>query len=178
MLFRSDVFHTKYENEQTQATSFPYNVTATDFNFKGFEMELEAKPISELSIFANLGLLRASTLSGPQAGLHPHFAPSVQYSVGAEYKTPVTEQVSVFAGVNDVYTSTFSTDPSDIPSVMQSAYSLLGAQVGLDFNDGKYRVYVDGKNLTDKAYFIATSPNVVQFYGPPRTIFVTLAARL
>jgi iron complex outermembrane receptor protein len=173
-----DIFHTKYENEQTQATSFPYNVTATNFNFKGFEAEIDAKPFNELTIFANLGLLRASTLSGPQAGMHPHFAPSVEGSVGAEYKTPVAANVSLFAGVNDVYTSSFSTDPSDIPSVMQGAYSLLGAQLGLEFYDGKYRVYVDGKNLTDKAYFIATSPDAVQFYGPPRTVFVTLAARL
>ncbi len=173
-----DVFHTEYQNAQTQATSFPYNVTATNFNYKGVELELDARPIPELTFYGSLGVLSADTESGPDAGLRPHFAPPIEYSLGAEYRKDVGHQVTLFAGINDVYTAQFTTDPSNIPSVTQSAYYLLGAQLGAEFQGGKYQITLDGKNLTNSAYFLATSPNAVQFYGPPRTVFVTLSAHL
>ena len=173
-----DVFHTEYQNAQTQATSFPYNVTATDFNYKGVELEIDAKPFRELTLYGSLGVLGADTDSGPAAGRRPHFAPPIEYSLGAEYRKDVGHEVTVFAGINDVYTAQFTTDPSNIPSVTQAAYHLLGAQLGADFADGKYSITLDGKNLSNSIYFLATSPNAVQFFGPPRTIFVTLAAHL
>jgi iron complex outermembrane recepter protein len=172
------VFHTEYQNAQTQATSFPYNVTATNFNYKGVEYEMEARPIPELSFYGSLGVLSAETESGPQAGVRPHFAPPLEFSVGAEYRRDFDHDVTGFVGVNDVYTAQFITDPSNIPSVTQSAYHLLNAQLGAEFKGGKYRLTLDGKNLNSAVYFLATSPNAVQFYGPPRTFYVTLSARL
>ena len=57
-----DVFHTEYQNAQTQATSFPYNVTATNFNYKGVELEVPTpKPFRELTLSGSLGVLGADT---------------------------------------------------------------------------------------------------------------------
>src|SRR3546814_3601327 len=56
-------FDTTYNNMQTQSTAIPYNVTATDFKFRGVEAEFEARPVHGLSLFASVGYLDAKTLS-------------------------------------------------------------------------------------------------------------------
>src|SRR3546814_11517024 len=76
-----------------------------------------------------------------------------------------------FVNVNNVYTSSFTTDPSNVSSAAQGAYSLLGANIGVELEDGKYRISIGGKNLTDAAYFNGTSLNVSQYFGQPRTVF-------
>jgi iron complex outermembrane receptor protein len=171
-------FDTDYKNLQTQATSFPYNVTATDFRFKGVELELEARPIRNLSLFASGGSLDASTLSGVNAGKRPRLTPALQYSIGGEYRVPLNNNIQLFINADDVYTSQFTTDPSNVSSATQGAYSLVGASVGAEFDGGKYRISVGGKNLTNAAYFNGTSLNVSQYYGPPRTVFVELKVKL
>jgi iron complex outermembrane receptor protein len=171
-------FDTSYKNLQTQATTFPYNVTATDFKFKGVELETEARPIPELSFFASGGYLDADTLSGSAVGKRPRLTPEWQYSVGAEYRVPINDRTQFFININDVYTSSFTTDPSNVSSTFQKAYSLVGANAGVEFANGKYRVSVGGKNLTDAAYFNGTSLNVSQYYGAPRTVFVELQVKL
>src|SRR3546814_20694471 len=55
-------FDTTYNNMQTQSTAIPYNVTATDFKFRGVEAEFEARPVHGLSLFASVGYLDAKTL--------------------------------------------------------------------------------------------------------------------
>ncbi|PZQ20808.1 MAG: hypothetical protein DI569_14205 [Sphingopyxis macrogoltabida] len=171
-------FDTTYNNMQTQSTAIPYNVTATDFKFKGIEAELEARPVKGLSLFASLGYLDAETLSGSNAGKRPRLTPEIQFSVGAEYRAAVSSDAELFINVNNVHTSSYTTDPSNVSSATQGAYSLLGASIGVDFEDGKYRVSIGGKNLTDSVYFNGTSLNVSQYYGAPRTVFAELQVKI
>ncbi len=172
------LFDTKYNNLQTQATTIPYNVYATDFRFKGVEVELEARPMKHLSMFANGSYLDARTLSGTYEGMRPRLTPKFQYSIGAEYRVPVSDKTQLFANINDVYTAKYTTDPSDVSSATQGAYSLLGANVGADLEGGRYRVSVGGKNLTNVSYFNGTSLNVSQYFGQPRTVFVEFEVKL
>lgn len=171
-------FDTTYNNMQTQSTAIPYNVTATDFKFKGIEAEFEARPVRGLSLFASLGYLDAKTLSGPNAGRRPRLTPEFQFSVGAEYRTMVGSDAELFVNIDNVHTSTYTTDPSNVSSATQGAYSLLGASIGVEFEDGKYRVSVGGKNLTDSVYFNGTSLNVSQYYGAPRTVYAEFQVKL
>jgi len=171
-------FDTKYKNLQTQATSFPYNVTATDFKFRGIELEAEARLTREFSVFASGGYLDADTLSGSNLGKRPRLTPEFQYSIGAEYRVHLDDRTQFFINANDVYTSSYTTDPSNLSSTFQKAYSLVGANAGFDLENGKYRISVGGKNLTDAAYFNGTSLNVSQYYGAPRTVFLELQVKL
>lgn len=171
-------FSTTYNDMQTQSTAVPYNVTATDFRFKGIELEMEARPVRELTLFASGGYLYAETLSGSNAGERPRLTPEFQFSVGGEYRTEVAPGTEMFVNVNNVYTSEYTTDPSNVSSATQGAYSLLGASIGAEFQDGRYRIAVGGKNLTDAAYFNGTSLNVSQYYGAPRTFFVELQVKM
>ena len=171
-------FDTKYNNLQTQATTIPYNVTATNFKFRGIELEAEARLSPGFSLFASGGYLDADTLSGPNITKRPRLTPAFQYSVGAEYRVQLDSLTQFFININDVHTSSYTTDPSNVSSTFQKAYSLLGANAGFEFQNGKYRLSVGGKNLTDAAYFNGTSLNVSQYYGAPRTIFVELQVRM
>ncbi|MBJ7501237.1 MAG: TonB-dependent receptor [Sphingopyxis sp.] len=171
-------FDTTYKNMQTQSTAIPYNVTATDFKFRGVELELEARPFRGLSLFGSLGYLDAETLSGANAGKRPRLTPEIQFSVGAEYRTAIGSDAEFFVNVDNVHTSTYTTDPSNVSSATQGAYSLLGASIGVELEDGKYRVSVGGKNLTDSVYFNGTSLNVSQYYGAPRTVFAEFQVKL
>jgi iron complex outermembrane receptor protein len=171
-------FDTKYDNMQTQSTAVPYNVTATDFSFKGVEVEMEARPTRGLSLFASGGYLDAQTLSGSNTGRRPRLTPEFQFSAGGEYRYTLPGGTELFINVNNVYTSSYTTDPSNVSSAFQKAYSLLGANAGVDFGEGKYRVSVGGKNLTDAVYFNGTSLNVSQYYGAPRTVYVEFQVKL
>lgn len=171
-------FDTTYKNMQTQSTKEPYNVTATDFRFKGVEVELEARPVRDLTLFASGGYLDADTLSGSNEGKRPRLTPKFQFSVGGEYRKYVGNGIEVFVNANDVYTSKYTTDPSNVSSATQNAYHLLGASIGADFEDGKYTVSVSGKNLTDSVYFNGTSLNKAKYVGAPRTVFVTFEVSL
>lgn len=169
-------FHTNYNDLQQQSSTFPYPITTYNIALKGAELEVEARPLAALMFYASLGLLDAHISSGPQDGVRPRFTPKVQYSAGGEYRVPVA-QAELFAGANVVYTSKFTTDDANIPSVTQDCYALFAAQLGLEFRDGKYRVSIDGKNLSNKVYFLATSPDSEKFYAPPRTIAGTFSVR-
>ncbi|MFA6117439.1 MAG: TonB-dependent receptor [Sphingomonas sp.] len=171
-------FDTKYDNMQTQSTAVPYNVTATDFSFKGVEVEIEARPTRELSLFASGGYLDANTLSGANVNRRPRLTPEFQFSIGGEYRYTLNSGTELFLNVNNVYTSDYTTDPSNVSSAFQKAYSLLGANIGAEFDSGKYRLSVGGKNLTDTAYFNGTSLNVSQYFGAPRTVYVEMQVKL
>ncbi|MDF7775535.1 TonB-dependent receptor [Sphingomonas sp. AOB5] len=171
-------FDTKYDNMQTQLTAVPYNVTATDFKFKGVEVEMEARPTRGLSLFASGGYLDAQTLSGSNIGKRPRLTPEFQFSIGGEYRYTLPTGTELFFNINNVYTSAYSTDPSNVSSAQQKGYSLLGANVGVEFDGGKYRLAVGGKNLTDAVYFNGTSLNVSKYYGMPRTVYLELQVKL
>lgn len=176
--FNLTAFDTAYEDLQQQSSTFPYPITTYDIDLKGIEVEVEARPIAALTLFGSLGLLDAEIATGPQAGDRPRYTPKTQYMIGAEYRADLPRGIELFAGVNMVRTSQITTDDANIPSVTQGDYTLTNAQVGLDFEDGKYRVTVDGKNLSDEEYFLATSPDSERFFAPPRMIFVTFAVNL
>jgi iron complex outermembrane receptor protein len=171
-------FDTKYNDMQTQQTSVPFAVTATDFRFKGVEVEMEARPVRGLSLFASGGYLHAETLSGANLGKRPRLTPELQFSVGGEYRHELSSGTELFVNVNNVYTSDYTTDPSNLSSASQKGYSLLGANVGAEFEGGKYRLSVGGKNLTDAVYFNGTSLNVSQYYGAPRTVYLELQVKM
>src|SRR3546814_11476865 len=77
---------TTYNNMQTQSTAIPYNVTATDFKFRGVEAEFEARPVHGLSLFASVGYLDAKTLSGANVGQRPRLTQDLPFSGGGAYR--------------------------------------------------------------------------------------------
>lgn len=171
-------FITRYIGLQAADSALPFPIVSKDIHIKGLEADLEAHPIEAITIYANGGYLHSRVASGPAAGTTQRYIPKTQFTVGGEYRVPLTEESHIFLGGNVFHTATFRTDDSFVPSVIQPAYTLVNGELGVEMDDGKYRLSVDGKNLTNKAYFLSTVPDLVRFFAPPRTVSVTLAVKI
>ena len=170
-------FLTKYSDLQAQDTSFPFPVLSKDVKIKGVEADFDASLFSGFSVFGSIGYLHSRIAAGIGEGQSPRFTPSLQFSAGGEYRHPVSEAVEAFVGANMTHTGTYRTDDSFIAAVVQKPYTLVGAQAGLELEGGRYRASIEGKNLTDKAYFVASVPGLARWYAQPRSILGTVAVR-
>lgn len=71
------------------------------------------------------------------------------------------------------------------PALDQDGYALVDAAVNWTSGDGKYRIGIAGRNLTDKRYRVGgynfpgalTGNSVIGYYGPPRTFTATLEVK-
>ena len=71
----------------------------------------------------------------------------------------------------------------EIPSPLldQESYTLIDLSLVWEDDDGRWRVGIHGKNLTDEEYIVAgydfpglgLEGNVTGFYGPPMTVTAT-----
>ena len=177
-----DGFYTHYSNLQTESSVSPYPVLSNDVDLKGVELETEAKPVDGLTLFGNASYLDADILKGPGFGSTLQYAPKFKFAVGGDYRQPLTDSITLFVDAGVTFTSSFTTDSPPVPSnilrsVTQRSYSLVNAQIGADFGNGRYRVALSGKNLGNTVYFYGTSPGTEQFFGPPRMILGSLSVR-
>ena len=173
-----DGFYTKYNNLQFESSTPPFPVLAYNVNIKGVEAEFTARPMRGLTFYGNGGYLESIIDSGPQAGVTTRYSPKFQFALGGEYRRPISPGTEAFVGSNVVFTGNFRTDNSVISSVVQKSYALVGARIGVVFDDGKYQLALDGRNLTNQAYFLSTNPDVIRFFAPPRTFAATLTVRI
>lgn len=71
------------------------------------------------------------------------------------------------------------------PALDQDGYALVDAAVNWTSGDGKYRIGIAGRNLTDARYRVGgynfpgalTGNSVIGYYGPPRTFTATLEVK-
>ncbi|WP_217430913.1 TonB-dependent receptor [Sphingomonas bacterium] len=171
-------FITRYIGLQAADGNRPFPIVSKDLHISGVEADLEAHPVQAVTIYANGGYLHSRVVSGPTAGTTQRYVPKVQFTAGGEYRLPLTDESHIFVGGNVFHTTTFRTDDSFIPSVIQPGYTLLNGELGVETGNGRCRISIDGKNLTDKAYFLSTVPGLVRFFAPPRTVSATLAVRI
>ena len=178
MTLNVDGFYTKYNNLQYESSAPPFPVLSQNVDIKGVEGEFSARPFRGVTLYGNGGYLESIINSGPQEGQTTRYSPKFQFSLGGEYRRPVAPGIEMFLGSNVVFTSTFRTDNSFVSSVIQQSYALVGARIGATFGNGKYQLSLDGRNLTNQAYFLSTNPDAVRWFGQPRTFAATLTVRM
>ncbi|WP_254602525.1 TonB-dependent receptor domain-containing protein [Sphingomonas bacterium] len=171
-------FITRYIGLQAADTNRPFPIVSKDLHIKGVEADLEAHPIEALTIYANGGYLHSRVVSGPTAGTTQRYIPKIQYTAGGEYRLPLSDDSHIFIGGNVFHTASFRTDDAFIPSVIQPSYTLVNGELGIETDGGRMRLSIDGKNLTDKAYFLSTVPDLARFFAPPRTVSATLSLKI
>ena len=194
-------FYVKYSDLQKQlnvplvVNGVPNQVTifvnAASATVKGFEAELTAKPVNNLTLRGILGFQDAKydKYSAPGAGYDLATspldrAPKWQWTLAANYLVPLGGHNLTFNGSvayqsRNLFTQSI-TDP--LGNTYLNARTLVDASITLsDFKD-RYFVRLIGQNLTDERYRTA-SQNVAGLwlnsqYGPPRFFGVTLGAKL
>ena len=121
-------------------------------------------------------------------------APKWQWSLAARWEQPVPgRDLSWFVAGNVTAESSQYLDPSLDPRSLQPGYALWGALLGVQAPDGRWRVQLWGRNLTDRRYILAAAPQTqaalvsaggtkaangfIGWLGQPRTFGIELTTQ-
>lgn len=186
-----------YDYQDLQAQAFIITPTgagagvaifnAADAKVKGVELELTARPVRQLTLTGGITYLDATykefitaRTSGPDAGVpvdvagnHLNNAPKWKFDLTAQYEEQIEGLGIVslrgeYSWRDDIY-FTFFNDQSN----SQSSYGTVNAFLSLGNEEGRWKVTVYGRNLTDKLYYTSTQnfaeTGVAGGPGAPRT---------
>jgi len=145
---------------------------------KGFELEFLTVPVEGLTLQANYSYLDAEITKGSNTGNDLPRSPGDKINLSGSYEFPISDKVYMILMADWTYQSSFFHEPDNRESEIQGSYDILDAR--LDFTDaeGRYRLSIWGKNLTDE--LVTRSQVAVPVmgqnyvnYAPPRTYGVT-----
>ena len=174
---------------------------AAEATTKGFEIELNTRPVEGLMIVGNVGYTDAVYDSFPDAvsdydgetidrsGDPFLFVPklgsfvSVQYSMEMGWLEDTPMRGWITPRLEWAYTSETQWLGPEVPQATQRGFNLLNARLSYDFYDNRAQVALWGKNLTDEAYFTYATAIVSTFgiatrgFQAPRTFGGELSYR-
>ena len=168
----------------------------------GFEGEIVARPVEGLTLSANatylkskvksnysatpdgLAVYNASGYTGNFRGSVLPYTPKFSGSVDAQYEFPVSSDWNGFVGGTATYqgkqNTTFYTSTLLADDFFINHYALVDARVGADSADGRWRVSLFGRNLTNKSYVTAVSTyldTLIRYRGKPVVYGASIALR-
>jgi outer membrane receptor protein involved in Fe transport len=104
------------------------------------------------------------------------YAPKISATFGAEYRTPLSDQITGFIGANGIYAAHTWADLGEDPVNLIPSYATVDFRAGLESKKGWHgSLWV--RNATDKFYITSISPsgdNLAQMAGLPRTFGATV----
>jgi outer membrane receptor protein involved in Fe transport len=187
------LFYYDYKNKQfsTIAPSFLGGVfiikNIPESKAYGVDMDFSARPAQPLTLRGGLTYLH--TRIGPFIGydhitLQPiqydgsqfSYAPQWSATLGAEYRTPVSDKLTGVVGANGAYEGRTWGDLGESPNTVIPQYATLNFFVGVESSQG-WRASLWVHNATDKFYVTSTAPSgdtQTQMAGLPRTYGVTV----
>ncbi len=146
---------------------------------EGFDIQALARPIENLTLNAQLGLLNTrldGAVSGQYVGNQLPLAPRATASMGFDYKIPVGDN-AVNLQFNASYKSHQYFDITNDNYTTQSAYWLENVRLAYSFNNTHWEVAAFAHNLADTHYYVdafdLTFVGLIQgVRGTPRTVGV------
>ena len=130
----------------------------------GFELELLAKPTSNLTLHGTLGTLKAKYkkfvadigLGGETDNSHLKMrkAPKLQYSIGGSYDHPLSDVGQLLFDITYRWTGKMHTTLQNFDFGIRRSVGNLDAAVGFENESGNWKLSVFGRNLTDEHYII------------------------
>ena len=167
---------TKYKNFQANNPDFLFGqritrfTNAGDVSTRGFEADLIARPIPDLTVTGGLAYTDAK-VDRPQftpgvnvadvvpAGTQLAYAPKWKASLGGEYRMRTGGFADVIVGVQESYQSSqisnFVGNAFIRNRSVIDAYGLVDASLGLASADDRFRVTFQVKNLFDRHFYAA-----------------------
>lgn len=106
-----------------------------------------------------------------------NFAPKWQANADIEYRHPINDRIEAFVGGSMTYQSkTLPTLGAD-ETFLIIPYTLFDARLGIEDKDGRWKVMIWGRNITDKYYYPVTvriGDTSNRYTGMPRTFGITI----
>lgn len=119
----------------------------------GFEADIEALPLDNLRIGLGMSIVDAKydegTLPSGQPLRKIPYVPEYSGNLYAEYRIPVAQGNLVLLGEAILRGDAYLTQDNQADG-KQDAYQLFNARLGYEAQDGKWSVFLWGKNLTDE----------------------------
>lgn len=181
----ASVFYFDWENQQIYSFN-GYSVwiaNAPKSRNYGAEIELKARPLEGLELFAGFGFLDARFIDAPASqsggdadGNWQPLASKYSLSLSAQYTRPLTAQLNGVARVDWNWRSSFYFDVDN--TIEQGAYGIVNARLGVEAKT--WSVYLVALNLFDQDYYTVATDNGYGPYGAPgdpRMIGVQARAR-
>lgn len=154
---------------------------------KGVEVETALHPVTGLTLGGSVTYLDAKlvdangivSLFGNVGNWHGNpipFTSTWNASTNVNYTFPMGEAEG-FVGGQATYRSRTTSSIGNEPILELPGYTLIDAQGGVDFAQGRYRVMLWGKNITNKFYLVNVqryADGVSRFMGMPATYGLTV----
>jgi iron complex outermembrane receptor protein len=190
-------FYYKYEDKQLKSKLVDIIFGPVDAlvniprsNIKGAELEMQARPFKGLTLGAAVTYLNAHiqqftgvAINGATSnfnGTRVPYTPAWQLAGNFNYDFPISGTTTGFIGGQVTRRTATNSSVGYPPLFTIPAYTLLDLQGGVDFEGGRYRAKLWGKNVTDEFYVttvISGQDGVARYAGFPATYGVTFSAR-
>jgi iron complex outermembrane receptor protein len=159
--FNAAAFFTDYTDLQVLALIgvAPTTQNAAEAEIQGFELELSARPVAELTLEAGVGYVDAqyTSIGAQVVGLSTasEFAQIPEWTGNASvaYRFGFGGGSALTPRLNWSYHSDVFMDALNTPALRQASYDLLGASLTWTSADERWLVRLAGQNLTDERYF-------------------------
>ncbi|MFT4053484.1 MAG: TonB-dependent receptor [Novosphingobium sp.] len=188
--FNASVYYQDYSDLQVQqfVGAVQQVTNAASANIYGAEVELNAKVTDRLTLNGSFSRIDAKFADFPNAtragenfkGNYLPSAPKYTADFSAEYTMPMGDSADAFVRGNWSYRGAQYFQANNAAFTYQRGYSLFGARVGLNLQDGKYQIAAFADNIGDKLYATNRLPFLgtqMGFWGAPRTYGVEATAK-
>lgn len=188
------IFYSDYEDRQVsqfdEVGGIPTVITrnAGESEISGAELEFTYTPGANLLLYGSLSILdgeytdfRNATAAGADfTGNTTEKTPEWNFAIGAEYRIPMGNGEFTIAPQYSYIGETFL-QPDNGAFNVEDGYGVFNVRAGYSISDGRYGVYLWGKNLGDTEYkeFARQFQGSDQvLWGEPRTFGIEFTARL
>jgi len=166
VILNGALFSAKYDNFQANnflflnGTLITTLTNAGEVSTEGFELDLMARPIDNLSIMAGVAYADAKvdkffTPPGQTPTVRDNtklpLAPELKASVAAEYRLEF-EMLDIVPNLMYVYTDDQYADLNEPAVTLIPSYSTVDLTVAFADKDDRYRLTLIGRNLTDESF--------------------------
>lgn len=155
---------------------------------KGFELELAYVPVDGLNLYANYIFLddkitefsgiSAEGIPGNFAGEDMPYAPDHQVTAGGQYEWSLNDALVMFAGADFNYRSKTTAIIAGSALYDIDSYFTLDLRAGIESQDGRWRVWVWGKNVTNEYYWnnvAGVFDTITRYAGRPATYGIAMS---
>jgi iron complex outermembrane receptor protein len=187
LMLNISTFSTDYEDLQVRQNATKPGETipilritnAAEGEVEGLEIEWNAVFNERFSSWGSIAYLDSKYLnfidnSGADvSGNALQFAPEQQINIGLRYENSYGQNTTFFSQIDYTWQDEYFTEPGNAPVHLIADYGLINARLGWVVGDGKWKVELWGKNLSDELYQMHIIPFLgdrFATYGPPKTM--------
>jgi outer membrane receptor protein involved in Fe transport len=156
-------------------------------SIRGAELEIHARPLTGLDLGLQGTYLSAKIndftgvnqvgQTGSFAGSAMPYTPKWNLAASTSYEHPVTDQWSGFAAAQVTFTGDMTAAIGSPALYNMPAYTLVNLQAGVKTQDDRLRVYLWGKNITNRFYVnnvVELEDDVIRYTGMPITYGISV----